>query len=310
MLGSAAIWLMQGLWKDRVCFFCVCLTAVSSAQRRKVEARGKYPVTVEMWETGLYINMHSKVTSTKSVFRFLQPVTRHSRGLSSRSAGVIPSQQTQSVSLLLNPRRSFHFHSRLQLMRLFPGFLLFFKDARQRRSCRISHQSPPPPALCLVSHSFTFANTMKQCESGVHAVCFSCFRWKNIAEVWNKSYSWVFQSSLPRGWRPIRVHTRQTLPPVRVITFSCDTQLPGVAALQSVALWDMTNAFPEPCLIRSSFWHVSKTLWNVSWACPQLVSTWLANWYLPPCYTYRWSISSPSCSFAVYHWISSCSMQM
>lgn len=63
-------------------------------------------------------------------------------------------------------------------MRLFPGFLLFFKDARQRRSCRMSHQSPPPlppppPALCLISYSLTFANAMKQREPIESTQCVS-----------------------------------------------------------------------------------------------------------------------------------------
>lgn len=97
-------------------------------------------------------------------------------------------------------------------MRLFPGFLLFFKDGCQRRSCRISHQSPPPmsppPALCLIFLLLYFCKYNETVRAHwVHGVCFSCFRWRNIANVWNKTYSCIFQSSLPRGWRAIRVHT-------------------------------------------------------------------------------------------------------
>lgn len=65
--------------------------------------------------------------------------------LSSPSAGVILSQQTQSVSLLLHLHlhpSSFIFPTHLQLMHLFRGFLLFFKDTHRGHSCRSNHQSP------------------------------------------------------------------------------------------------------------------------------------------------------------------------
>lgn len=79
-------------------------------------------------------------------------------------------------------------------------------------------------------------------------------------------------------------------------------------ALQSKALWDMTNAFSKRCLIYSAFWNVSKTCSNVSWACPQLVSTWLAGWYLQPCFIYRWSIFFPLRLFVVSLWIAPVSL--
>lgn len=75
-------------------------------------------------------------------------------------------------------------------------------------------------------------------------------------------------------------------------------------ALQSTTLWDMTNAFSKHCLIYSAFWNVSKTCSNVSWACPLLVSTWLACWYRQPCFIYRLSIFFPLRLFAVSLWIS------
>lgn len=64
--------------------------------------------------------------------------------LSSVSAGGILSQQTQSVSLRLHHHcSSFIFPPHLQLMHLFLGFLLFFKDTHRVHSCRSNHQSPP-----------------------------------------------------------------------------------------------------------------------------------------------------------------------
>lgn len=68
---------------------------------------------------------------------------RISRPFISLSWSYSESTNTICFSSPSSPSFFFHLSPRLQLMHLFQGFLLFFKDTHRGHSCRSNHQSPP-----------------------------------------------------------------------------------------------------------------------------------------------------------------------
>lgn len=70
------------------------------------------------------------------------------------------STNTTCFSSPSSPSSVFHFSPYLQLMHLFRGLLLFFKDTHQGHSCLSHHQSPPStlrlPSTSLLSPSSSF----------------------------------------------------------------------------------------------------------------------------------------------------------
>lgn len=63
----------------------------------------------------------------------------------------------------------FHFSPRLQLMHLFRGLLLFFKDTHRGHSCRSNHQSPSTLLLLPSTTVFTL------CFYPLRGLCFFSF---------------------------------------------------------------------------------------------------------------------------------------
>lgn len=91
--------------------------------------------------------------------------------------------------------------------------------------------------------------------------------------------------------------------------FSHDTWLSSATPLSRAGhsgIWLMLSPSVVICLICTAFWEVSKTSLNVSQAHSQLVSTWLAGWYLPHCFSPFLFIFFPlsSCLYLVFLWIS------